>query len=203
MVSMTTLQGGEACGKVAPMQDTHSANAELTQASNTSTVDKSADVSFGNTQPIYEIGYHLIPTLTEEDVVAAVNVLRAELSSRLGSVEIIKDQTPVKIPLSYVIERRGQGKREKYAEAYFGFIKFATDKENIGAIEQYLRGAREILRHLLIETVREDTSFVPRRAVFTSDRLEGETLKKPLAEAEKAGEVSEEELDKSIDAMVA
>ena len=168
----------------------HSADAELTQAN---------DAPTEGTQPIYEIGYHLIPTLTEEGVVAAVD----ELRKALGSAEIIKDQAPVKIPLAYVIERRGQGKREKYAEAYFGFIKFATDKENIGAIEQYLRATHEILRHLLIETVREDMSFVPRRAVFTSDRLEGEMLKKPLAEAEKAGEVSEEELDKSIDAIVA
>ncbi|MGC9602269.1 MAG: hypothetical protein ABSE76_00790 [Minisyncoccia bacterium] len=180
------------------MQDTHSANAELTQTFN-STVDQLTSVSSGDTQPIYEIGYHLIPTLTEESVVAATEALR----KILGNVEIIKDQAPVKIPLAYVIERRGQGKREKYAEAYFGFIKFATDKENIDAIKQYLRGAHEILRHLLIEAVREDTSFVPRRAVFTSDRLEGETLKKPLAEAEQAGEISEEELDKSIDAIVA
>ena len=157
------------------------------------------DAQSQGTQPIYEIGYHLIPTLTEEEAVAAVNALR----KALGSAEIIKDQAPVKIPLAYVIERRGQGKREKYAEVYFGFIKFAIDKENIGAIEQYLRATHEVLRHLLIETVREDTSFAPRRAVFTSDRLEGEMLKKPVAEVEKAGEVSEEELDKSIDAIVA
>lgn len=157
------------------------------------------DAPSGAVQPIYEIGYHLIPTLTDEGVVAAV----AGLHKILGDAEIIKDQAPVKIPLAYVIERRGQGKREKYAEAYFGFIKFATDKENIGAIEQYLRATHEILRHLLIETVREDAGFAPRHAVFTSNRLEGETLKKPLAEIEKAGEVSEEELDKSIDAIVA
>jgi hypothetical protein len=55
---------------------------------------------------------------------------------------------------------------------------------------------------LLVETVREDVAPT-RRAVFTSDRLEGETLKKPVAEAEKPAEVSEEELDKSIDALVA
>jgi ribosomal protein S6 len=158
----------------------------------------------GDTRPIYEIGYHLMPTLTEEGVAAAVEALR----KTLGDAEIIKDEAPVKIPLAYMIERRGQGKREKYTEAYFGFIKFAlagqaTDKENIGALEQYLRATNEILRHLLIETVREDIGITPRRAVFTSDRLEGEILKKPVAEAEKAVEVSEEELDKSIDAIVA
>jgi ribosomal protein S6 len=173
------------------MADTsHSASAELTQAN---------AAPSGDTHPIYEIGYHLIPTLTEAEVVTAV----ASLRKVLGQAEIIKEETPVKIPLAYVIERRGQGKREKYGEAYFGFIKFATEKENIAAIEQYLRATHEVLRHLLIETVREDTSTIPRRAVFTSGRLEGETLKKPVAEIENAGEVSEEELDKSIDAIVA
>lgn len=170
-------------------QETHSADAEFTQASNSPS---------GEIRPIYEIGYHLIPTLDEAGVTTAVQALKVAL----GDVEIIKEQAPVKIPFAYVIERRGQGKREKYAEGYFGFIKFATDKENIAAIEQYLRATHEVLRHLLIETVREDATLAPRRAVFTSDRLEGETLKKPVAEAEKGGEVSEAELDKSIDAIV-
>jgi ribosomal protein S6 len=170
--------------------ESHSASAELTQANNAPS---------GDNRPIYEIGYHLIPTLTEEQVAAAVS----SLHKTLGDADVLKDETPIKIPLAYIIERRGQGKREKYSEAYLGFIKFATEKENIAALEQYLRTTHEILRHLLIETVREDPSVTPRRAVFTSDRLEGEVLKKPVAEAEIAGEISEEELDKSIDAIVA
>ncbi len=171
---------------------THSADAESSQASTYKPSDESA------VRPIYEIGYHLIPTLTEEAVVKATEAL----TKTLGNAEIIKNEAPIKIPFAYVIERRGQGKREKYAEGYFGFIKFATDKENIPGIEQYLRATHEVLRHLLIETVREDVVIAP-RAVFTSNRLEGETIKKPAAEVEKAGEVSEAELDKSIDAIVA
>jgi ribosomal protein S6 len=120
----------------------------------------------------------------------------------LGDAEVIKDEAPRKMTLSYVIERPGAGRREKYGEAYFGFIKFAIDKEHINGIEAKLRATREVLRYLLVETVREDVAPT-RRAVFTSDRLEGETLKKPVAEAEKPAEVSEEELDKSIDALVA
>ncbi len=50
--------------------------------------------------------------------------------------------------------------------------------------------------------MREDATVAPRRAVFTSDRLEGETIKKPAAAPEEKTAVSEEELDKSIDALV-
>ena len=151
----------------------------------------------GDTRPIYEIGYHLVPTLAEDKVQGEAAKIRA----MLGDAEIITDEAPRKMTLSYVIERPGAGRREKYGEAYFGFIKFAIDKEHINGIEQKLRAMREVLRYLLVQTVREE--IAPRRAVFTSDRLEGETIKKPAAVEEKAAEVSEEELDKSIDAIVA
>ena len=152
----------------------------------------------GDSRPVYEIGYHLVPTLAEGDVAAEAAKIRA----MLGDAEIITDETPRKMTLSYVVERPGAGRREKYGEAYFGFIKFAIDKEHINAIEAKLRATREVLRYLLIQTTREEIAPA-RRAVFTSDRLEGETLKKPAAEPEKPAEVSEEELDKTIDALVA
>jgi ribosomal protein S6 len=152
----------------------------------------------GDSRPIYEIGYHLIPILAEDAVAGEVAKIRA----MLGDAEIIAGDAPKKMTLSYVIERPGAGRREKYAEAYFGFIKFATDKEHINGIEQKLRAMHEVLRYLLVHTVREEAAG-PRRAVFSSDRLEGETLKKPVAAPEAPAEVSEEELDKSIDAIVA
>ena len=168
--------------------ESREASAELTQATKSTSLD---------THPIYEIGYHLVPTIAEADVAVAANKVR----KMLGTAEVIKDEAPRKLTLAYVIERPAAGRREKYAEAYFGFIKFATDKENINALEQALRANREVLRYLLVETVREDAQ--PRRTVFTSDRLEGETIHKPKAAVEeKVAEVSEEELNKSIDAIV-
>lgn len=152
----------------------------------------------GDSRPVYEIGYHLVPTLAEDAVAAEV----AKLRTMLGDAEIITDEAPRKMTLSYVIERPGAGRREKYGEAYFGFIKFAIDKEHINGIEAALRANRTVLRYLLITTTREEIAPT-RRAVFTSDRLEGEVLKKPVAVEEKAAEVSEEELDKSIEAIVA
>ncbi len=151
-------------------------------------------------RPIYEIGYHLVPTLDEVAVASAVEGLRSELAK--GGAEIISEGAPEKFVLAYTVERAATGKREKYNESYFGWVKFAVEKESIPAFESYLRNTNEIFRHLLIETVREDVTVAPRRAVFTSDRLEGETIKKPAAEPEAKTVVSEEELDKSIDALV-
>jgi ribosomal protein S6 len=148
-------------------------------------------------RPVYEVGFHVAPTIAETEVAAVVDKIRA----LLGDAEIIKEEFPHKLVLAYTIERATSGKREKYNEAYFGWIKFATEKQTIPAVQTALTAMREVIRFLLVETVREDAQ-APRRTIFTSDRLEGETLQKPAAAPEKAVEVSEEELDKSIEALV-
>ncbi len=151
-------------------------------------------------RPVYEVGFHVVPTVGDEGVMAVVEKVRALLSD----AEIISEHAPQKMTLAYTIERSNVGKREKYTEAYFGFIKFALEREAIPAFENALRADRDVLRFLLIETVREEIATAPRRVVFSSDRLEGETIKKPTAPTEeKTSEVSEEELDKSLDALVA
>lgn len=149
-------------------------------------------------RPVYEVGFHVVPTIPEGEVGAVVEKIRAALSK--GGAEIITEKFPEKMTLTYTIERATSGKREKFGEAYFGFIKFATEREFIGSLEEVLRSMKEILRYLLVETVREEA--MARRAIFTSDRLEGETIKKPAAAPEESkGPVSEEELEKSIEAL--
>jgi ribosomal protein S6 len=147
--------------------------------------------------PIYEVGFHIVPTVTEDGVGAVVERVR----KILDTAEILSEQYPSKMSLAYMVERASQGKREKYTESYFGFIKFSATREHAAEIGAALRALREILRFILVETIREDAP-ASRRAVFTSSRLEGETIQKPHAAPEKPTVVSEEELDKSIDALV-
>lgn len=154
-----------------------------------------------DSRPVYEVGFHVVPDVEESKVGSVVEMVRTELAK--GKAEIITESFPRKITLAYTVERATTGKREKYKDAYFGFIKFATEREYIPALETLLRDSKEILRYLLVETVREELVAAPRRTVFASDRLEGETLKKPTAAPEKKADVSEEELDKSIEALVA
>ena len=150
-----------------------------------------------DTTPVYELGFHVVPTVPEDGVSAVVEKVR----KALGDAEIISEHFPSRMTLAYRIERSVQGKREKYTESYFGFIKFACEREAIPALQAALTAMPQVLRFIVISTVREDIP-APRRAVFTSSRLEGETIKKPEVAPEKAAEVSEEELDKSIEALV-
>jgi len=168
----------------------------MTKKSHSEDASELSQANNGET-PVYELGFHLVPTVLEDGVAAIVEKVRATL----GDAEIINEQFPARMVLAYTIERSVQGKREKYQDAYFGFIKFALVREEVQAFQAKLRAIPEVLRFIVIETVREDMP-APRRAIFSSRQLEGETIKKPEAPAEKAAEVSEEELDKSIDALV-
>jgi ribosomal protein S6 len=174
--------------------------AEMSQTEAAAEVSSQANAP-KDSRPIYEIGFHVVPTVTEAQLSDAMAALRAQIAKAGG--EIIGGGEPTKMTLAYVIERAVSGKREKYSETYFGWVKFVVEERaGIPELESYLQHAREILRYLLIETVREEAP-VQRRAVFASNRLEGEVIKKPASAPEAAaGPVSEEDLDKSIEALV-
>jgi len=170
--------------------------AEMSQAPGASSQANSPK----ETRPIYEIGFHVVASADEANAAKVAEAIRAQIEK--GDAEIIAEGAPARMRLAYTVERATSGHHEKFDEAYFGFIKFATERDNIPALEAWLRSNREILRFLLVETVREDVMNAPRRVTFASDRLEGETIKKPQAEPEKKAEISQEDLDKSLDALV-
>ncbi len=171
--------------------------AEMSQAAEASSQANAPKDS----RPLYEIGFHVVPTVEESKLGDVVAAIKAEISKAGG--ELVGEEAPQKLTLSYVVERAVSGKREKYTESYFGWVRFvAEERAGIPALDAHLRGDKNILRYLLIQTLPEEAQ-TPRRAVFSSNRLEGETLKKPTSSEEVAGaEVSEEELNKSIDALV-
>ena len=152
--------------------------------------------------PVYEIGFHLVPTLTEEEAAAAFARIGKALDT--AGATVLDKESPKKISLAYRIERSVSGKREKYTEGYFGFVKFELPEEGAGEAAQQLDGMlhtdHEVLRYLLIKTSRE--APVAPRTVFSSRSLEGRTIERKTAVEEPTAEVSEEELDKSIEALV-
>ena len=170
--------------------------AEMSQVSS----ETSSQANSTDARPVYEVGFHVVPTAEESEVQRIVGDIRAQILK--GGAEILSEGAPVRTRLAYAIEQTSAGKREAFEEAHFGFIKFVTEREFIPALQTYLRADKNLIRYLLAETTREDVMAAPRRATFASDRLEGETIKKPQAEPEKKGKVSEEDLDKSIDALV-
>lgn len=171
-----------------------------------SQAEASAEVSsqanaYSDERAVYEVGFHVVSTIPEGEVGAVVEKIRAEIKK--NDAEVIAERAPQKMTLAYTIERPvSGGVRENHGSAYFGAIKFETTPETIPALQTMLRGMKEVLRFIVVETTREEISAAPRRAVFSSDRLEGKTIEKRPGAVEKGGQVSDEELDKSIEALV-
>ncbi|MGH7141061.1 MAG: 30S ribosomal protein S6 [Minisyncoccia bacterium] len=174
--------------------------AGMSQVSESETLSQANQAK--NDAAVYEIGFLLVPTIDEDAALAAFSRLRKTLDELSASV--LAEESPKKISLAYRIERSSEGKREKYSDGYFSFVKFELPEEGAGAavqmFETKLRADRHVLRCLLIKTSRE--APVAPRSIFASKSLEGRVIERPVAALEERGPVDEGELNKSIDALV-
>lgn len=145
---------------------------------------------------IYEVGYLLAPTIAEEKV----SEHYVALKDLVGSLdcETIADEMPRMISLAYTIEKIVQNVRSKYDTAYFGWVKFEMSPDKVLELKKKLDLNNDIVRFLLIKTIRENTvaakRFVNRDAIRRKTPVVGEN--------EVVAPINKEEIDKEIDAMV-
>ena len=104
---------------------------------------------------IYEVGFHFVPTLSEDDVTVKFSELKS-IVEKLGG-EFISEDAPKPISLAYEISKTLKGQKKWYKNAYFGWVKFTLAPSDIIAFEKELKLNEFILRYLLITTVRENT----------------------------------------------
>lgn len=107
------------------------------------------------TTKVYELGYHLLSTLTEADVAKFHQEVKDLAAQHEG--EIISEMTPELIRLAYPMFKIIDNKRISFETAHFGVIKFEGTIELMEAIAELVKAHKGVLRHLLISTVREDT----------------------------------------------
>ncbi len=150
---------------------------------------------------IYEVGFHVSPSVKEEDVEKVVAEVRA-LIEKAGS-SFIAEGAPAHTKLSYPISVRHGEKYTEYDRAFFGWIKFETTTEVSAHIDAALKAHPSIIRHLVFKTVREDTRAklkVTMREVRRTD-----TIRSAPKKTEEAAEtpVSEADLDKALETLTA
>lgn len=146
---------------------------------------------------VYEVGFHIIPSVAEGDVPAEVEKIKAILSNHGASV--IAEETPRMIQLSYEMARKASGRRTGFTKAYFGWIKFEAKPEVTEAIGKEVATEANVLRSILISTVRESTLS---KKIFVSEHLAHETIKKPEMAKEGAIKMSDAEIDSAVDELV-
>lgn len=161
---------------------------------------------------IYEVGYLLLPTIAEEKLGAIVAKLHAVIVEKGSS--IIAEEAPKMRALDYPMSKVIDTKNQSFDHAYFAWIKFEIASDEVASIKKSIETQGEVLRALFIKTVKESTLMASKVSEREAQKGAGgkvaEGVVAPADEAvEASGEklvektkVDEEEMDKSIEALV-
>lgn len=144
---------------------------------------------------VYEVGYLLLPSIPEEHILKNTEAIRKMIADVSGNV--ISQGDPQLRNLSYEMARSVGSKNQTFKSAYFGWIKFEAPAESIPTLHENLRSTENILRFLLIKTVRENTFMGLSKISAEEKDLSDET-----SEDVSVAESSQEEIDKSIEKLV-
>ncbi len=148
---------------------------------------------------IYELGYLLVPTISQENIPINYDNLKNLILGLSG--EIIADEMPKMLALAYSMLKVTANMRSKFDTAYFGWIKFEINPEKVLELKRKLNLNPDIIRFLIIKTVKENT--------IAAKRFMRKDFKRRVPIAKREGEesasvpINKEEIDKEIDAMVA
>ena len=149
---------------------------------------------------IYEIGYHIIPTVKEEDLEKVVGEIRTVIESSAGKAGFIAEGAPSLIKLAYAMSVRSGEKYTEYDRGYFGWIKFEVAASVVPVLNDALKSNPSVLRFVIWKTVREDTRAKIKppamREVKRTDVIKSAPRRAPAEEI--AAPVSEEDLEKAI-----
>lgn len=153
---------------------------------------------------IYELSYILLPSLAESEISSSVDSLKRNISELDGA--FVSSEDPVLIDLAYSMVKVTPTSRAKVDSGYFGWMKFELSVSEVEKIKIKLDETAEVVRYLLIKTVRENTLLNGKMKFHKEERKKDEEL--PLIEngavelPEEVKESSSEDLDKSIDDLV-
>jgi ribosomal protein S6 len=158
---------------------------------------------------LYELGFHILPTVTEDKVTDVYNDVTGIINKYGGS--IVKTGEPKAIKLAYTITKKVKGQNERFNSAYFAWIKFDSNSEEIEKIKAEIDSNEDLLRYLIIKTVDDDEKSTIKLVEEENEEEEGieEAEKKDMDSEvvvdtseeveEKKEEVSDEEIDEVID----
>lgn len=104
---------------------------------------------------VYELGIHLLPTLSEADVQVEFSKIKSQIEKVEG--EFISESTPRLFTLAYEIPKTIKAQKKWYETAYFGWVKFSLEAQHLATVEKYVKGLESTLRYIFVKTVAEDT----------------------------------------------
>lgn len=140
---------------------------------------------------LYELAYILDPGLSEERLVEQAGKITRAVEKHGGNVTLADN--PKMRQLAYTIERAAGGKRRKFDRGYFGWVKFTASPSTVANIDAEAKLMSEVIRHMLIHTVKSASAFVARRRPSAEALGEAKTEERP----------TEAQLDQQVEELIA
>ena len=118
---------------------------------------------------IYEISFIFDNKLDEETALEKGNAIKQSIATLGGS--FISEETPYMRELAYEMTRVVNNINVRFNEGYFGWIKFELDGDKVKDLEKGLKLDEEVIRYLVVKTVRENTVYTKRAPVIKAESL--------------------------------
>ncbi len=156
----------------------------------------------------YELAFHVLPTVADGEVEKVQHDLRAEIEKVGGTFDT--EEAAARFDLAYPISIRVDGKHKTFATSHLGWIRFMLIGSELDALKEELDVRTDLLRYMIIKLTKEEAAqpFKVHEVVSKMPETIGDDPDAPVIEAKhedekEEGEVEEQELDKSLDKIVA
>ena len=118
---------------------------------------------------VYEISFIFDNKLDEGAALEKSNAIKQSIATLGGS--FISEETPYMRELAYEMIRVVNNVNVRFNEGYFGWIKFELSGDKVKDLEKGLKGDEQLVRYLVVTTVRENTVYTKRAPVIKAETL--------------------------------
>ncbi len=118
---------------------------------------------------VYEISFIFDNKLDEETALEKSNALKQSIATLGGS--FISEEAPYLRELAYEMTRVVNNVNVRFNVGYFGWIKFEMDGSKVKELEKGIKLDEQVVRYMVVKTVRENTVYTKRAPVIKVESL--------------------------------
>jgi ribosomal protein S6 len=118
---------------------------------------------------VYEISFIFDNKLDEGAALEKSNAIKQSIATFGGS--FISEEAPYMRELAYEMIRVVNNVNVRFNEGYFGWIKFEMEPAKVKEFEKALKLDEQLVRYLVVTTVRENTVYTKRAPVIKAESL--------------------------------
>jgi small subunit ribosomal protein S6 len=138
---------------------------------------------------VYEICFIFDNKLDEETALKKAEQLMQSIATLGGS--FISEETPYMRELAYEMIRVQNNINVRFNEGYFGWVKFEIASDKVKEIDKSMKLDEQVVRYLIVTTVRENTVYTKRAPVIKAEKLAEDILEEVNIDTTTEAEVTE------------